>query len=152
MEITKLKPQLSFALKQLTAQLQQASHRLTSLGRGVAEKGGRVREALRRRANEFENLLASCRDAIVRTGDKISKFGSRLSRALKRVTAPFERAGNALTRLGTTVVHKGQSLLGAFRKRTNAWFLAVIAAIRDKITRFRSRLTTALKQVTRPFK
>src|SRR5215831_5330617 len=115
MEITKLKPQLSFALKQLTAQLQQASHRLTSLGRGVAEKGGRVREALRRRANEFENLLASCRDAIVRTGDKISKFGSRLSRASKHVATPFERAGHALAEAAKGVAGKSRNFGGALR-------------------------------------
>ena len=65
--ISKAGSQLSIALHRVIAPFQVAGLRLTQLGRGVAEKPRRLREATRARENELRDLLASSLEAIVVT-------------------------------------------------------------------------------------
>ncbi len=67
MEITKYTSQVSAALEHMTAFLRQEQTKLMKLGRTVAEKPRRLREALRARENDLRNLLASSLDPIVVT-------------------------------------------------------------------------------------
>jgi PAS domain-containing protein len=67
MQIAKFKSGLFIALEQMAVQLQRAQNTLTRLGRSVAEKPRRLKEALRDRENGLRKLLASFPDAIVVT-------------------------------------------------------------------------------------
>jgi len=67
MEITKYRPQLSAALEHMTGYLRQGQSKLMKLGRTVADKPRRLREALRARENDLQDLLTSSRDPIVVT-------------------------------------------------------------------------------------
>jgi PAS domain-containing protein len=65
MQIAKFKSGLFRALEQMAVHLQRAQNTLTRLGRGVAEKPQRLKEALRNRENDLRKLLASFPDPIV---------------------------------------------------------------------------------------
>jgi PAS domain S-box-containing protein len=67
MQITKFRSGLFIAFEQMAVQLQRAQNTLTRLGRSVAEKPRRLKEALRDRENGLRKLLASSPDAIVVT-------------------------------------------------------------------------------------
>jgi PAS domain-containing protein len=152
MEITKLKPQLSIALKQATGHLQRARNALRGLGRSIVEKRRRLGEALRTRADELKLRLRSSRDAIAVTSDKIAKLGSRSSVALRQTTRLLEQARNTVTGMGRGVVEKARSLGEALRSRANELkslprsFRDAIAATSDKIASFGSRVTGRLKR------
>jgi PAS domain S-box-containing protein len=67
MELTKYRSQVSAALEHMTVFLRQEQTKLMKLGRIVADKPRRVREAVRARENELRDLLASSADPIVVT-------------------------------------------------------------------------------------
>ncbi len=67
MELTKYKSQVSAALEYATVFLRQEQTKLMKLGRTVAEKPRRLREALRARENDLRDLLAGSLDPIVVT-------------------------------------------------------------------------------------
>jgi len=69
MQIAKFKSRLFIVLEHMAIQLQRAQNKFTGLGRSVAEKPRRLREALRDRDNGLRKLLASYHDAIVVTND-----------------------------------------------------------------------------------
>jgi PAS domain S-box-containing protein len=119
MEITKFRSQLSNASEQVTVYLRLAQNALTRLGRSVADKPRRLREALRAKENDLQRLLASSHDAIVVTNGKITKFRSQLSNASEQVTVYLRLAQNALTRLGRSVADKPRRLREALRAKEN---------------------------------
>ena len=116
MEIIKYKSQLFAAREQVTVYLRQAQNSLARLGRSVAEG---LREALRARANDLRNLLASSHDIMVMMSGKIAKCRSQLSAASERATAHLRQARNALGRLGRNVVEKPRRLQKVLRAREN---------------------------------
>ena len=116
MEIIKYKSELFSAWGQVTGYLRQAQNGLLSLGRSEA---GRVRDAIRARANDLRDLLASSHDAMVATGCKIAKCRSQLFAAPERVTAHLRQAQNTLGRLGRSVVEKPRRLQKVLRSREN---------------------------------
>lgn len=69
MQIAKFKSRLFIALEHMAVRLQRAQNKFTSLGRCVAEKPRRLREALRDRDSGLRKLLASYPDAIVVMND-----------------------------------------------------------------------------------
>jgi len=69
MQIAKFKSRLFIVLEHMAIQLQRAQIKFTRLGRSVAEKPRRLREALRDRDNGLRKLLTSYPDAIVVMND-----------------------------------------------------------------------------------
>jgi PAS domain-containing protein len=67
MELTKYKSQVSATLEHVTVFLRQEQTKLMKLGRTVAEKPRRLREALRARENDLRDLLSASLDPIVVT-------------------------------------------------------------------------------------
>jgi len=67
MELTKYRSQVSAALDHMTVFLRQEQTKLMKLGRTVAEKPRKLREALRARENDLRDLLESSLDPIVVT-------------------------------------------------------------------------------------
>jgi PAS domain S-box-containing protein len=67
MELTKYRSQVSAALEQAKVYLRQGQNKLMKLGRTVADKPRRLREALLARENDLRDLLASSLDPIVVT-------------------------------------------------------------------------------------
>jgi PAS domain-containing protein len=67
MELTKYRSQVSAALDYMTVFLRQEQTKLMKLGRTVAEKPRKLREALRARENDLRDLLESSIDPIVVT-------------------------------------------------------------------------------------
>ena len=63
----KITRQLFIGLGQVAMHLRQAQNIVMRLGRSVANKPRRLREALRARENDLQTLLVSCPDAIVVT-------------------------------------------------------------------------------------
>jgi PAS domain S-box-containing protein len=116
METIKYKSQLFAAREQVTVYLRQAQDGLATLGRSVA---GRLREALRARANDLRDLLASSHDAMVVTSGKIAKCRSRFFAASERATAHLRQARNTLGRLGRRVVEKPRRLQKILHSREN---------------------------------
>jgi PAS domain-containing protein len=67
MELTKYRSQVSAALEHMTVFLRREQNKLTKLGRAVADKPRRLREALRAKENDLRDLLANSLDPIVVT-------------------------------------------------------------------------------------
>lgn len=67
MELTKYRSQVSAALDHMTVFLRQEQIKLMELGKTVAEKPRKLREALRARQNDLRELLEHSQDPIVVT-------------------------------------------------------------------------------------
>jgi len=116
MEIIKYKSQLFAAREQVTVYLRHAQNSLARLGTSAAEG---LRDALRARANDLRNLLASSHDAMATMSGKIAKCRSQLSAESERATAHLRQARNALGRLGRSVAEKPRRLQKVLRAREN---------------------------------
>ena len=116
MELIKYKSQLFSAWEQAAGYLRQAQNGLVSLGRSEA---GRVRDAIRARANDLRDLLAISHDAMVATGCKIAKCESQLFAASEQVTAHFRQVPNTFGRLARSVIEKPRRLQKVLRAREN---------------------------------
>jgi PAS domain S-box-containing protein len=116
MEIIKYRSQFVTAKEHATVYLRQAQSGLARLESSVA---GRLLEALRARANDLRDLLASSHDAMVVAGGKIAKCRSHLFAASERVTAHLRQAQHTLGRLGKSVVEKPRRLQKVLRSREN---------------------------------
>ena len=116
MEIIKYKSELFSAWEQVTGYLRQAQNGLVSLGRSEA---GRVRDALRARANDLRDLLASFHDAMAVTSGKIAKCRFQLFAASERATAHLRQAQNTLGKLGRSAFEKPRRLQKVLRAREN---------------------------------
>ena len=117
MEITKFRSQLFNAAEQITVHLRLAQNTLARLGRIVADRSQRLREALRARESDLRKLLASSLDAIVVTNGKITRFRSQLFSAAEQVAVHLWLARNTLARLGRIVVVKPKRLREALCAR-----------------------------------
>jgi PAS domain S-box-containing protein len=115
-KIAKYRSQLFAALEHVTPHLRQAQNALATLGSNVAE---RLRQALRARKNDVQNLLANSRDAIAETHDKIAKYRSQLFATSEHVTLHLRQAQTTLTRLGRRVADKPKRLRKTLRTREN---------------------------------
>jgi len=100
----------------VTVYLRHAQNSLARLGRSAAEG---LRDALRARANDLRNLLASSHDAMATMSGKIAKCRSQLSAESERATAHLRQARNALGRLGRSVAEKPRRLQKVLRAREN---------------------------------
>jgi len=116
MEIIKYKSHLFSAWEQVTGYLRQAQNGLVSLGRSEA---GRVRDAIRARANDLRDLLASFHDAMAVTSGKIAKCRFQLFAASERATAHLRQAQNTLGKLGRSAFEKPRRLQKVLRAREN---------------------------------
>jgi PAS domain S-box-containing protein len=119
MEINKFRSQLFNASEQVTVHIRLAQNTLTRLGRSLADKSRRLREALRASENDLRKLLASSLDAIVFANGKIAKFRLPLFIALKKVSVHLQRVLKTLTRLGRSVTDRPRRLLEARRTSEN---------------------------------
>jgi PAS domain S-box-containing protein len=81
MQIDKFSSELWIAFRQVPAYLQEAQNTLARLGRSVADKPRRLREALRERENSLQTLLANSADALVVTNNN-HRFVAANPRAL----------------------------------------------------------------------
>ena len=115
-KIAKYRSQLFATWEHVTPHLRQAQNDLATLGRNVAE---RLRQALRARKNDVQNLLANSRDAIAQTRGKIAKYRSQLFATPEHVTLHLRQAQNTLTRLGRRVADKPRRLRKTLRTREN---------------------------------
>jgi PAS domain S-box-containing protein len=153
MQIGKFRSEPRIAFRQVTVYFQEAQNALARLGKSVADKSQRLREALRERENSLQNLLAKSLDAIVVTNSKIAKLRSRLITVFEKATPHFQEAQNALARLGRSVADKSQRLREALREKENrlqsllANSLDALVGTNGKIPKLSSRLVTVLKKV-----
>ena len=149
--IRKFGSQLSNGFEQRKGHVRQAQRALARLGRSVAGRLQRQREAPHSAKNESGKAVGISRDAIAVTNHNLRKFRSQFSIVLEPMATHLRRAQGTLTRLRGGVADRLRRLRWVLRSAENELRKKVVGSCRDAIAAMNHRIRTFRWQLSNGF-